>query len=256
MLKHNYHTHTTYCKHAKSTPEEVINIAIENGLETIGISEHIHLEHYIGNYRLKDHETALQYIREVNELKEKYKDKIEVLCGFEAEGIHPYKHYRLTEWIKYVKSLPGVDYIILGHHNYKDGGHIFEVTPSREIMEDYLDAMEEVVASGSLLFIAHPDGYYQGHGENANKMEMEWIAHRIADISLKYDCPLALNVNGAYIDRLYPNEHFWEIMSQRGVKMIIELDAHGFGPWKEENYQKAVAIANKFGLKPLEKLDV
>ena len=43
MLKHNYHTHTPYCNHATLSAEGQILMAISEGLETIGFSEHIDL---------------------------------------------------------------------------------------------------------------------------------------------------------------------------------------------------------------------
>jgi histidinol-phosphatase (PHP family) len=53
-FEHNYHTHTTFCRHATGTPEEMIINAIKNGYKTIGFSEHAPLKVH-RNFRLNLH---------------------------------------------------------------------------------------------------------------------------------------------------------------------------------------------------------
>jgi histidinol-phosphatase (PHP family) len=54
QFKHNYHTHTTYCRHAQNTPEEMVQVAIEAGFATLGFSEHAPLTIH-RNFRLNLH---------------------------------------------------------------------------------------------------------------------------------------------------------------------------------------------------------
>ena len=82
----NLHTHTYRCGHASGTPEQYIKRAIKNGIKVMGFSEHapcVSLEG-ISRFRLSLSETEA-YFTEIRELKEKYKDKIEILIGFEME---------------------------------------------------------------------------------------------------------------------------------------------------------------------------
>lgn len=76
------HVHTTYCD-GKDTPEQMVISAIEKGLDTIGFSVHSYTDFDL-SYCIKK-EKIHDYIAEINSLKEKYKDKIEILCGVEMD---------------------------------------------------------------------------------------------------------------------------------------------------------------------------
>jgi histidinol phosphatase-like PHP family hydrolase len=54
---------------------------------------------------------AEEFIKDVNQVKLKYQDKIEVLCGFEVEAIKA--EY---EFHKQLIERDDVDYLILGNH--------------------------------------------------------------------------------------------------------------------------------------------
>lgn len=76
----NYHTHTMLCD-GKSTPEEVVLSAIEKGFDAIGFSGHAYTD-FDFSYCMRDMNT---YIRIINDLKEKYKDKIQIYRGIEED---------------------------------------------------------------------------------------------------------------------------------------------------------------------------
>lgn len=78
MKLQDLHNHTTYSYDGINTPEEIIKNAISKGIDVIGISDH---QFSIGN-------KISAYIEEINLLKEKYKNKIKVLCGLEI-GLRP-----------------------------------------------------------------------------------------------------------------------------------------------------------------------
>ena len=72
------HNHTRFSYDGQNTPEEVIENAIASGVSVIGITDHqFSIGKHIG-----------EYIYTVNAMKEKYKDKISVLCGLEI-GTRP-----------------------------------------------------------------------------------------------------------------------------------------------------------------------
>ena len=76
------HVHTTYCD-GKDTSEEMVKEAIEKGLTTLGFSVHSYMDFDL-SYCIKK-ERIEDYRNEINSLKEKYKDKIEILCGVELD---------------------------------------------------------------------------------------------------------------------------------------------------------------------------
>ena len=79
MLTKDLHTHTLY-SHGKGTPEENVLAAVSMGLKTVAVSEHGpgHMFFGVRGRRLD----GLR--REMDRLKAKYSDKIEVLFGIES----------------------------------------------------------------------------------------------------------------------------------------------------------------------------
>ena len=82
MKKQDLHTHTTYSD-GKNTPEEMVLAAVCAGLDAIGISDHAYTA-IDESYCIKK-EKISAYVAEISALKEKYKGKIEVLCGIEQD---------------------------------------------------------------------------------------------------------------------------------------------------------------------------
>lgn len=78
MSFHDLHNHTRFSYDGSNTPEEIIENALANGISTVGITDH---QFSIGS-RLNE------YINKINECKEVYRGKIEVLCGLEI-GTRP-----------------------------------------------------------------------------------------------------------------------------------------------------------------------
>lgn len=72
------HNHTTWSD-GIHTPERIIQNAIVNSVTTIGISDHFETD----KCESLSKKNLQNYIKNINELKEKYKDKIEVLAGIE-----------------------------------------------------------------------------------------------------------------------------------------------------------------------------
>ena len=81
--KGDLHTHTNYCD-GKDSPEEMVLSAIEKGLDTYGFSEHGYTAFDL-SYCLTLEKTEF-YKKEILSLKEKYKDKIEILLGIELDA--------------------------------------------------------------------------------------------------------------------------------------------------------------------------
>lgn len=103
------HNHSTYSD-GKNTPEEMINAAIEAGIEVFGFSEHsfVHFDPDCG----MSEEAEAAYKSEIRELKEKYKDRLEILMGIELD-------------LYTVKEPCGYDFIIGSNHYVKtDGGYV------------------------------------------------------------------------------------------------------------------------------------
>lgn len=81
-IPYNYHTHTTFCDGTASL-EEMVQSAIRNGLRIIGFSGHSYTA-YDESYCMSLENTK-KYWHEIQFLKKKYADQIEILCGIEQD---------------------------------------------------------------------------------------------------------------------------------------------------------------------------
>ena len=73
------HMHTVFSD-GKNTPEEMVQEAIRLSLDTVGISDHSHLDPCGMTL-----EASAEYRKEIARLKEKYAGQIRVLCGLERD---------------------------------------------------------------------------------------------------------------------------------------------------------------------------
>jgi len=83
MHKQNLHTHTRYCD-GSNLPEELILSAIAQGFTSIGFSGHSNMQFAPDRYMAYPNDTNA-YKKEINSLKEKYSDQIQIFCGLEYE---------------------------------------------------------------------------------------------------------------------------------------------------------------------------
>jgi histidinol-phosphatase (PHP family) len=123
MMPSNYHTHTTFC-HGNDTPEELVLKAIELGCPEIGFSCHAFTS--FDNSYCMTREGTEQYKACVNELKQKYADKIKVRLGVEQDF--------------YSDDTPcGYDYVIGSvQYLYKDGKYL-SIDSSKHDMLEQID---------------------------------------------------------------------------------------------------------------------
>lgn len=249
----NYHTHTYRCGHAECGEEEYIKAAIEGGIKKLGFTDHVMLPNHSqpgirGEFSMLD-----DYVFSLRELKEKYKDQIEILIGMECE------YY--PQYVEFYKSLLNdyhLDYLILGQHCYIDDenrirwywdGAIRD--PIKKIVDDEIEAMK----LGIFKYVAHPDVWAWNITKWTRHEEKECI--RFLEAAVKYDMPIEINL-GHYNPRNhmkthleYPLEEFWELASHYPVKVYIGRDAHTpIALLKEnQNFDYALELVKKYNFK-------
>lgn len=251
-MKHNYHSHTTWCNHASWTVETLIKKAIEHNFNTFGISEHIYSAYGINHWSLRTKENLHEYIKQVSESKKIHEGQIKVLCGLELEICDPFLGDVPHEFVNEVLKTPGVDYAIAGYHFYADGTDVYTVKPTPEHLEEIIKNTELFFSKTPVKYLAHPSGFVEG-----NKGWEEWMTpyvERLVDVCVKHDVVMGLNINGIYKERFYPCQEVQEIAARKGAKVILELDAHSAGPFAEKYILAAKDMADKAGVKLLEEI--
>jgi len=108
MQNFNLHTHSIYSD-GKSQPREIVEEAVRQGLTTLGFSEHSPLP-FDNNFSVKSAD-MLRYVAEIAQLKEEFKDKIDLYCALEADYLTD-----VSEPFAVTKEKYHLDYLIGGVH--------------------------------------------------------------------------------------------------------------------------------------------
>ena len=156
----NLHTHTTFCD-GKSTAEETVLAAIKKGFVSIGFSGHGYTAFELTSC-MKDEEG---YIREINRLKELYKNEIEIYLGTEEDS------FSLVDRSKY-------EYIIGSSHFLKLNDRILPLDLRIECMNECLSAF-----GGDITAIS--ESYYGGFASYLKSRRPDVVGH--FDLLTKYD---------------------------------------------------------------------
>ena len=279
MKKINYHTHTYRCGHAKGNEEDMIMAAIRNGIEELGLSDHIPLPRYrlhllksvpsirsikslislvyamIKNWpnMRMPYKTIDEHLEIINELSEKYQKDIKIYKGFEAEY--------LDEYLNYYQSLllnNKIDYLILGNHFNQHCIHsCYYGKPnlSKRELYSYCNDVEKAIETNLFSYIAHPDLFMIGYTHFDD--DVKTVCQRICMKAKEYDIPLEINGGGmkrglfSYDGEMlyqYPNARFWEIASEVGNKVVIGLDAHNPDDFNDVLYDQLKTFAGELDL--------
>lgn len=245
-MNYNYHTHTFRCNHAKGTPEEYIQRAIENGIKYMGFSDHfpyICRDGFESTHRIPTCQVT-DYFSELYVLREKYKSQIDIKIGFEMEYYPGLFESMLKNAVEY-----GGEYLILGQHflfeEHPDG--IYSMTPSdsKSNFSQYVSNVIEGMSTGVFSYAAHPDLFNYTGSKTVYSLEAE----RICSAAKKYNVPLEINFLGFRTNRNYPNELFWSIAGDIGAPVTFGFDSHDvMSAYDGASLEKAKELVSKYKL--------
>lgn len=155
MITADFHTHTTYCD-GNNTPREMVLKAIADGMTAIGFSGHAYTSFDEG-WSMTPQGTA-DYIRETEELKSEFGDRIRI--------------YRGTEYDYYSDgSKDNMEYIIGSVHYVEKNGVLRCIDESPECLRAIVDEMFDGDP------IACAESYYENVGKVADKTGADIIGH-------------------------------------------------------------------------------
>ena len=232
MMRSNLHTHTKYCD-GKNTPEELVKKAISLGFSSIGFSGHGYTS--FDNSFCMSNENTQKYLKEIKTLKEKYKDKIEIFVGLEADLYSEY-------------DKKAFDYTIGSCHYIKVNNEYLCVDESEEAMRKivalyfdnnylkYTSAYYETIAklpSISPDIIGHFDivtKFNEGNKyfDETDKKYLDSAFCAIDEI-LKSSDLFEINTGPicrGYKTTLYPAIPILKRLKEKGARIIISSDCH------------------------------
>ena len=240
-MKTNYHMHCTWCD-GKNTPEEMVSSALEKGFDAIGFSSHALLP--ASDPWTLQPDTVDAYVADIRALAEKYKDRISILCGIEADFITGKSRPDRSVYARL-----GLDYLIGSIHEVVSGGVRVPVDHKPELLADgiarpfggdaqafiraYFAAQREMAATCDFDIIGHPDLVRKFNGTLRYFDESaDWYREELrltADAFAASGKLVEVNTGGisrGWIDDAYPSPFFRQLLRERGVRFILSSDAH------------------------------
>ena len=244
-MRVDLHNHTTLCNHAQGTMEEYVQKAIEIGIDTFGFSCHAPMD-FEPEYRMGLAQSKI-YEKDILNLKEKYKDSIEILLAYEVDYMSN-EQYLETDILN-----ANVDYLIGSVHFIDKWGFDnpefigkYEDKDIDKIWEEYFQVVSAMVKTGYFNVVGHLDLIKVF--KFLPTQNIETIASQtMQDIK---DSGMVLEINSAGlrkpIKEQYPSYELIKMAFELNIPITFGSDAHaidqiGFG------YGKITKIAKDIG---------
>ena len=242
-MRIDLHNHTSRCNHAEGTIDEYIEKAIELGIDIYGFSEHAPMD-FDPKYRLRFEEMN-DYVADILAAKERYKDKIEIVLGYEVDYLPGHMDDRvLNADVDYlIGSVHFLDKWSFDNPEFLSG---WEERDIDDIWQAYFEAVEMMAKSGLFDIVGHLDLIKVF--KYLPRRDIRSLAKKaLAAIS---EANMVLELNGAGLRKpvkeIYPSKPLLEEAFSLGIPITFGSDAHkveqvGYG------YDEAVSLAREVG---------
>lgn len=237
------HNHTPLCNHAEGKIEEYVEAAIAKGTKIFGFSDHAPMN-FDPEYRMK-FEDMQSYEVHVRDAKERYKEKIEILLGYEVD----YLPGHMDERVLYAD----VDYLI-GSVHFIDGWGFdnpefigqYEHEDIDVIWQKYFDAIEAMAKTKLFDIVGHLDLIKVF--KFMPKKDIKSIAKNALLAIKENDMVLEINVAGYRkpVGEAYPSQELLEEAYKLGIDITLSSDAHKPEQVGLHN-NKVIAMAKEIG---------
>ena len=246
MQNYNLHTHSIYSD-GKSQPREIVEEAVRQGFTTIGFSEHSPLP-FDNNFSVKSYDMP-KYVAEIAQLKEEYKDKIDIYCALEADYLTG-----VSEPFDITQRKYNLDYVIGGVHLvgqsanpdeiwfidgpkwevYDEGLQKFFNGDIQKAVKRFFEQTNEMIENEQFDIIAHFDKIKMHNRERYFHEDESWyrkLALETLDLIRQKGLIMEINTRGIYKKRyngFYPSPWLMEEACKMHIPAIISADAHHF----------------------------
>ena len=229
------HSHTYYSFCGKDDPEELVKTAIAGGVELFGICDH---NYGIAHGRksvfgsecdslFEDYERTLtRYYDHIKLLKEKYADKIRLLCGVEVATVTS-GNPRLL--LPDTQDLSIFDYCLIEH---------IDCIGNSRVNEDLFAYAERF---GCPVGIAHTDmfSFIEAIGEEPSRYFRRMAERGIFwELNVNYDTIHKFREH-EYVKRFFESEEQQDIVRQSRVRLSVGFDCHAVEDYRPERVADA-----------------
>ncbi|MDY0132588.1 MAG: histidinol-phosphatase [Desulforegulaceae bacterium] len=234
-----------FCNHASGNLEAMIEKYVELGFTHVGVSEHI--PPYTKDLMFDDEKEAglcpeimfsrfEAYILKIEQLKIKYKNKLKIFKGFEAESYSGYKRY-IPALVKRFKP----DYIIGSVHHLND--ICFDLSPEAysktidscgtiiDFYNQYFDLQYEMLLNIRPQIAGHFDLVRIFDEDYEKNMKRDSVRKKISrNLKLVKDYDIIIDYNQRALKKKmkepYPCRFILEEAIDLGIKIVPGDDSH------------------------------
>lgn len=243
MINYNLHLHSIFSD-GSGIPEEYVKKAIEIGFTNLGFSEHSPLP-FNNPFSLKT-ELVDEYVSVIDNLREKYSDKIKIYRALEMDYI-PNMSIDFDMWKDRCKT----DYLIGSVHlvkpqgsselwftdgpkyeTYDQGLNDFFGGDIKKAVGTYYHQMNEMIDTQKFDIVGHVDKIKMHNRDRYFKEDEKWYQNLVDEcLSLikEKDLIVEVNTRGIYKKRypgLFPDGITLQKVKKLNIPVIISSDAH------------------------------
>lgn len=239
------HSHTYYSFCGKDSPEDVVNAAIDGGIELFGICDHNYgigygrgdLASMSDKFSSSNYERNIKkYFDHIDLIKQKYANKIIILRGLEIATTKQSSLYSLppTEDISYF------DYCLIEHLDYEK--------ENTETMNDLFSYAKRCGCSN--VGIAHTDMF--AFIKRINETPLDYFK-KMAEQNIFWE----MNVNydsihnfrkHQYVIDFFESEEQQDIIRKSGVALSVGFDGHKVEEYKPERVKEYCKKISELGI--------
>jgi len=216
------HNHTILCNHSKGSLEEFILEAIKKGVSIYGFSDHSPME-FDYKYRMDFKEMNL-YESWIDSLKDKYKNKIKILKGYEVD-FTPLVDNRVLE--------REVDYLIGSIHFLDNWGFdnpefisVWNERDVDDVYKEYFNLVEKMAESKYFDIVGHLDLIKVFNFKPKDNIKI--IAKKAIEAIADNKMVVEINTAGIRkkVNEPYPSAELLEMVKQYNIDITFGSDAH------------------------------
>lgn len=244
MQLSNYHSHCTFCD-GRSTPEDFVKFAISHGFRAYGFSSHSPLPFETFWNMSKD--DMPEYLEEINRLKEKYADQLEIYTSLEID----YLDETYNPSIAYFQELPldyrigSIHFLPLSEHlsednmvcidgafaDYKDSVDRYFEGKISKLVTRYFDSTLQMIEAGGIDIVGHMDKIYMnGHKCEGFSFDADWYQKPFkAVLDLIAQKGLMVEVNTKNLikkQQIFPRKEYLGLLKDMNIPVMVNSDCH------------------------------
>ena len=240
-MKFNLHTHPHYCD-GKDTPAEYVQEAINQNFTSFGFSSHAPLP-FENSFAIKEEEIP-NYVNEIIQLRELYKEILPLFCGLECDYI-----VNMSKPFQDFQQKYGLDFIIGGVHLVQQDGQLWFIDgadpqtyddglatlfggDAKKAVRQYYYQLCNMIENERFDIVAHLDKIKM-HNRNRFFTEDEnWYRNCVREsleLIKEKDLIVEINTRGIYKKRcetFYPSLWIVKEMKSLSIPITISTDAH------------------------------